>query len=141
MSLDPTGLAIFMPSIICLLLAQLAHVLLTLFPLLLVVFVACQILLPKSATLPMHIFTQWSIALSFLFTFSARAAMLVVTYYIPLFFQAIKSFSPLDSGLAILPFMLSLVIGPIIAGGLVQRVGYPAPFMIASTVLASIGAD
>lgn len=66
--------------------------------------------------------------------------MLVITYYIPLFFQAVKFFSPLDSGLATLPFLLSLVVGSIIAGGLVQRFGYPAPFMIASAILGSIGA-
>ena len=151
-SLDPVGLVTFMPSIVCLLLALQwggttyawsnwrIILLLVLFPLLFAVFVATQILRPETATLPMRILAQRSISLSFLYTFSSQAAMLVVTYYIPLFFQAIKSFSPLDSGLATLPFLLSLVIGSIIAGGLVQRIGYPAPFMIASAVLGSVGA-
>ncbi|KAF3035684.1 hypothetical protein E8E12_005336 [Didymella heteroderae] len=127
LSLDPFGLITFMPSIICLLLA-----------------------LQWGGTT--YAWSSWRIrrypcefslseaSLSFLFTFSSQAAMLVVTYYIPLFFQAIKSFSPLDSGLATLPFLLSLVIGSIIAGGLVQRIGFPAPFMIASAFLGSIGA-
>jgi MFS family permease len=88
----------------------------------------------------MRILTQRSVALSFFFTFFSQAAMLVVTYYIPLFFQVIESFSPLESGLATLPLLLSLVIGSIFAGGLVQRIGYPKPFMLASAVLASIGA-
>lgn len=152
LSLDPLGLITFMPSIICLLLALQwggttytwsswrIILLLTLFPILFGAFLATQILRPKTATLPVRILTQRSVAFSFLFTFSSQAAMLVVTYYIPLFFQAIKSFSPLDSGLATLPFLLSLVIGSIIAGGLVQRIGYPAPFVIASAVLGSIGA-
>jgi MFS family permease len=151
-TLDPVGLITFIPSIICLLLALQwggttytwsnwrIILLLTLFPLLFAAFLATQILRPKTATLPMRILTQRSVTLSFIFTFSSQAAMLVITYYIPLFFQAIKSFSPLDSGLATLPFLLSLVIGSIIAGGLVQRIGYPAPFMIASAIFGSIGA-
>ncbi|KAH6644363.1 putative efflux pump antibiotic resistance protein [Boeremia exigua] len=151
-SLDPFGLATFIPSIICLLLALQwggttydwsnwrIILLLTLSPILLAAFLATQILRPKTAILPIRILTQRSIALSFLFTFSSQAAMLVITYYIPLYFQAIKNFSPLDSGLALLPFLLSLVIGSIVAGGLVQRLGYPAPFMIASAILGSIGA-
>jgi MFS family permease len=152
MSLDPIGLATFMPSIICLLLALQwggttyswsnwrIILLLTLFPLLLLAFLVNQTLRPKTATLPMRILTQRSIVLSFLFTFTSQAAMLVVAYYAPLFFQAIKSFTPLDSGLATLPLMVSLVIGSIVAGGLIQRIGYPVPFMLASTVLASVGA-
>lgn len=152
LSLDPLGLVTFMPSIICLLLALKwggttyawsswrIIALLTLFPVLFGAFFATQILRPRSATLPMRIFAQRSVALSLLFTFSSQAAMLVITYYTPLFFQAIKSFSPLKSGIATLPILISLVIGSIIAGGLVQRSGYPAPFMIVSAILGSIGA-
>jgi len=66
--------------------------------------------------------------------------VLVILYFIPLFFQALKDFSPLDSGLASLPSILALVVGTIFAGGLVQRLGYPAPLMILSAILASIGA-
>lgn len=92
LSLDPFGLATFMPSIICLLLALQwggitypwsnwrVILLLTLFPIFFAAFLATQILRPKTATLPMRILTQRSIALSFLFTFSSQAAMLVVTY-------------------------------------------------------------
>jgi MFS family permease len=65
--------------------------------------------------------------------------MLVITYYIPLFFQALKNFSPISSGLATLPSILALVISIIMGGGMVQRFGYPAPFMIASAILSSIG--
>ena len=65
--------------------------------------------------------------------------MIVVTYYIPIFFQALKDFSPTKSGEATIPFILSLVVGTIVAGGLVQRIGYPAPFMILGAVIFSVG--
>ncbi|KAJ4992876.1 hypothetical protein SVAN01_01580 [Stagonosporopsis vannaccii] len=151
LELDPLGLATLIPSIICLLLALQwgsttyawsnwrIVLLLALFPLALVAFLISQVLQPRTATVPTRIITQRSIVLSFLFTFSSQAAMLVITYYAPVFFQAIKGFSALDSGLAMLPFMLSLVVGSMFAGGLVQCTGYPAPFMVASAILGSVG--
>ena len=149
---DPLGMLAFISSIVCLLLALQwggmtydwsnwrIILLLTLFPILLLAFVVLQIRSPSTATLPMRILTQRTIAAAFIYTFFSQASMLVITYYIPLFFQAIRNFSPLDSGLATLPFLLSLVVGGILTGGLVQRIGVPAPFMIASTIIASIGA-
>ncbi|KAJ4299510.1 hypothetical protein N0V90_004755 [Kalmusia sp. IMI 367209] len=110
--LDPIGTVLFLPSII---------------------------LMPDTATLPMRILSQRTIAFSALFAFSSQSGMIVVTYFIPIFFQALKNFSPTKSGEATIPFILSLVIGTILAGGLVQRIGYPAPFMVLSAVIFSVG--
>jgi MFS family permease len=150
--LDPLGTVLFMPSIICLLLALQwggtmypwsnwrIILLLVLFPILFLAFVAVQIWMPDTATLPTRILKQRTIAAAFVFTFTSQASMLCITYYIPLFFQALKNWSPISSGLGTLPSILGLVLGTIIAGGLVQRLGYPAPFMIAAAILSSIGA-
>lgn len=150
--LDPLGTVLFLPSVVCLLLALQwggttytwsnwrIILLLVLFPVLFLSFLAVQIRTPDTATLPMRILTQRTIASAFAFTFTSQASMLAITYYIPLFFQALKNFSPIDSGLATLPSILSLVIGTILAGGLVQRLGYPAPFMLVSAILSAIGA-
>ncbi len=150
--LNPISMLIFVCAIVCLILALQwggttydwsnwrIILLFVFFSVLVIVFFAIQIMFPESATLPIRLITQRSIAAGFLFTFTIQSAMLTVTYYIPLFFQTVKNFSPLDSGLATLPFLLALVIGSILAGGFVQRIGIPAPFMIASTILAIIGA-
>lgn len=151
-TLDPLGMLAFISSITCLLLALQwggttydwsnwrVILLLMLFPVLLLAFFVIQVRYPRTATLPMRLLTQRSIASAFLFTFTSQSSMLVVLYYIPLFFQAIKDFSTLDSALATIPFLLALVVGSIIAGGLVQRIGIPAPFMIASAIISSVGA-
>ncbi|KAF2183553.1 MFS general substrate transporter [Zopfia rhizophila CBS 207.26] len=150
--LDPLGTALFLPSVVCLLLAlqwggttyswsnPRIIALMTLFPVLFAAFVGTQVWKKDTAQLPMQILTQRTIASSFLFTFTSQASMLVITYFIPLYFQALKSFAPLDSGLAILPLILLLMIGTILAGGLVQRFGYPAPFMLVSSILSAVGA-
>ncbi|KAF2703831.1 MFS transporter, partial [Pleomassaria siparia CBS 279.74] len=150
--LDPMGTVVFLPAVVCLLLALQwggstyawsnwrIILLFTLFSVLLITFIAIQILTPDTATIPMRILTQRTVAASFLFTFTTQAVMLCITYNASLFFQALKNFSPISSGLATLPAILGLVIGSIFAGGMVQRLGYPAPFMIASAILSSVGA-
>lgn len=149
--LDPIGTFLFLPSIVCLLLALQwggttyawsswrSVLLLVLAGVLFIGFLAVQIWKPDTATLPMRILTQRTVAASALFAFTSQAGMIVVTYYIPIFFQALKEFSPTKSGIATIPFILSLVVGTIFAGGMVQRIGYPAPFMILSAVIFSIG--
>lgn len=150
--MDPMGTVVFLPAVVCLILALQwggttyewsswrIILLLVLFPILLLIFLVIQVRSPETATLPMRILLQRTIFASFIYSFFSQGSMLVTTYFIPLFFQALKNFSPISSGLATLPSILSLVIGIILAGGLVQRFGYPAPFMIVSAVLSSIGA-
>lgn len=64
----------------------------------------------------------------------------VFIFYIPIWFQAIKSVSAVQSGINNLPMILGVVIFSIVAGGLVTVLGYYTPFMIASSVLMAIGA-
>jgi MFS family permease len=149
--LDPIGTVLFLPSVVCLLLALQwggttyawsswrPVLLLILAGVLFIGFFALQIWKPDTATLPMRILKQRTVAASTLFAFTIQAAMTVVIYYIPIFFQALKGFSPTKSGVATIPIILSLVTGTILAGGLVQRIGYPAPFMILSAVIFSVG--
>lgn len=65
---------------------------------------------------------------------------MIFVYYIPIWFQAIKGSSPVHSGIQNLAAVLALVIGSITAGAAVQRLGYYTPFMIACSVISSIGA-
>jgi MFS family permease len=150
--LDPLGTACLLPSIVCLVLAMQwggttypwgnwrIILLFILFAVLFPAFLMVQIWMPDTAMLPMRILLQRTVAASFFFTITSPPSMFVLTYYIPIFFQALKDWSPISSGLATLPFILGLLIALIGAGGAVQKLGYPAPFMIASPILGSIGA-
>ena len=66
--------------------------------------------------------------------------MLTMVYYVPIWFQAIKGVSAIRSGIDTLPMIMSLVVASIMAGALVQRLGYYVPFMIANGIIMSIGA-
>lgn len=150
--LDPLGTLFFLPSIVCLLLALewggttyawdsgRIIALLVLFPVLLCVFIVIQIRSGENATVPTRIFTQRSVLSGIWYTICVSGSMLVLIYYLPLWFQAIKGVSAVKSGLMNLPLIISLVIGTIISGGLVTATGYYNPFMILCCLLMSIGA-
>ncbi|KAF3911077.1 hypothetical protein AA313_de0205070 [Arthrobotrys entomopaga] len=149
---DLHGTAVFMPAIICLLLALQwggskypwgngrIIALLVIAGLLLIVFVAIQIWKQDKATVPPRILKQRSVAAGAWFVAMLGSAFFVLVYFVPIWFQAIKSVSATKSGIMNLPMILSLVLMSLVAGGLVTVTGYYNPFIIGSTILATIGA-
>ena len=99
--LDILGTSIFVPCMVCLLLALQwggstyswsngrIIALLVLFSVLLIAFAAVQVW-KKDGTLPPRIIKQRSIAAGLLYTTCVGATMLLMAYYLPLWFQAIK---------------------------------------------------
>jgi hypothetical protein len=73
------------------------------------------------------------------FSFCTGAAFLLMIYFLPLWFQAVKGASAVDSGLMNLPMLIAVVVFSVIAGIAVTMLGYYAPFMIVGTVLMGIG--
>jgi hypothetical protein len=60
-------------------------------------------------------------------------------YYLPIWFQAIEGNSAVDSGIHLLPMVMSIVVASIITGQLVSRLGYYTPFMIFGVCLTAVG--
>ncbi|ATY63398.1 Major facilitator superfamily general substrate transporter [Cordyceps militaris] len=150
--LDPLGNLAFFPGIICLVLAlqwggtkyswsnARIIILLVVCVVLVGVFVAVQAWKKEGATLPPRIIKQRSIAAAMFFCFFNGAGMMVLLFYLPLWFQAIKGASAVHSGLMLLPTILSVVVASIVSGIFISRVGYYAPFYVASSILTPIGA-
>ncbi|KKZ64784.1 hypothetical protein EMCG_09325 [[Emmonsia] crescens] len=149
--LDPFGMLCFFPSMICLLLvlqwggttyawnSVRIIILLVVFVLLILGFMGLEVWNKEYASVPSRIAVQRSMLAGFYYTICTGGHMLVMLYYLPIWFQAIKGVSAVTSGFMILPIMISLVIGGIVAGVLVSKIGYYTPFMILSTVFTSIG--
>jgi MFS family permease len=152
LQMDPLGNLCMIPGVVCLLLAlqwggatyawnnARIIVLLVLAGVLLLAFVGIQIWLQEKATIPPRVIKQRSIAAGVAFTLMVTAAMMTFTYYLPIWFQAIKSASPVHSGVMMLPTVISSAIASLVAGFLIHRLGYYTPFMIGGSVLMSIGA-
>ncbi|KAF2963099.1 hypothetical protein GQX73_g10466 [Xylaria multiplex] len=123
--------------------------LLTLESVLLVLFVVAQLIMPATATVAPRIFKQRSIYTGFLAIFTIGAQFNIFyqgdinepqVYFLPIWFQAIKGDSPVDSGIHLLPFPLATIIATLIMGGAATKLGYYTPFLLIGSFLMIIGA-
>ncbi|KAL1302086.1 hypothetical protein AAFC00_002524 [Neodothiora populina] len=149
---DIYGTLIFLPMIVCLLLALQwggskypwssgrIIALFVVFGVLCIIFVGVQIWKGENATVPPRVLKQRSVAASAWFGACLGAAFFVFVYYLPIWFQAIKGVSATKSGIMSLPLILGLVIVSLIGGGLITAFGYYTPFIITSSILMCIGA-
>ncbi|KAL2075393.1 hypothetical protein VTL71DRAFT_336 [Oculimacula yallundae] len=149
--MDPAGTAVFLPGIVCLLLAlqwggseyhwenARIIVLFILAGILLGTFILVQFRSGDNATVPVRIVYQRSILSGMYFSFVTPGSMMVIIYFLPIWFQAIKGVSAVTSGINTLPLVLSLVVASIIAGGITAKTGYYTGQLIACSVIISIG--
>ncbi|KAH8668288.1 major facilitator superfamily domain-containing protein [Tricladium varicosporioides] len=152
MKLDPLGSLVFLPGIVCLLLAlqwggvtypwKSARIiaLFILAGLLLALFVVVQFKSGDRATVPIRIIKQRSIASGCYFSLIQPGSMMVLVYFLPLYFQAIKGVSAVRSGIDTLPMILALVLASIMSGIFTAKTGYYVGQLFACSILTSIGA-
>ncbi|OBT43716.1 hypothetical protein VE00_05576 [Pseudogymnoascus sp. WSF 3629] len=150
--LDPIGNLIFLPGVVCLILAlqwggaqyswnnARIIVLLIFCGILSIAFIGVQIWKGDSAMVPPRLVKQRSIGASMWCSFFNGAGMTIVMFYLPIYFQAIKGGTALNSGIMLLPMILSTVFGSLSSGFLVAKLGYYTPFFILSSIISSIGA-
>lgn len=151
MEFDPIGTLLLMPAVICLLLALQwggttyawssgrIIALLVLFGVLIAGFLLVQLRQQDNATIPPRILTNRSVWSGAFFSFTVGAAFFLAVYFLPLWFQAVKGSTAVRSGIMNLPLLISVVVVSLLAGGLVTALGYYTPFMLAGTVVMSVG--
>lgn len=149
---DPIGTSVFIPAIVCLLLAlqwggseynwgnARIIALFVLFGILIIAFIGIQFWKGEYATVPPRIISQRSIASASFFSACLGASFFLLIYFVPIWFQAIKNVSATKSGIMNLPMVLGVVIWSMGTGAAVTAIGYYTPFMIGSGVLSVIGA-
>lgn len=59
--------------------------------------------------------------------------------YLPFYFQAVLGTSARTSGVRTLPYLMALLISPMLSGALITLVGYYVPFMWIGSILLTIG--
>lgn len=149
--LDPIGTCIFMPAVICVLLAlQWGGIdydwddsritsLLMLAAFLILVFIYVQYKMQENATVPPRIFKKRTVWASAWFAFNTGACFLTAIYFLPIWFQAVQGASAINSGVRNLPMLLGVVLFAIVSGAAVTWWGYYTPFMVAGSIFMAIG--
>ncbi|KAI9773184.1 MAG: hypothetical protein M1840_008305 [Geoglossum simile] len=104
-----------------------------------IIFTYTQIRLGEAATLPPRILMQRSVLSGSVYAVMFGASFFVLIFYLPLYFQSVKSASATKSGIEVLPLLLATVVSSIISGFLITLVGYYVPFVVGGTALFCIG--
>ncbi|KAI9647104.1 hypothetical protein NHQ30_005106 [Ciborinia camelliae] len=150
--MDNFGTLVFIPGLMCILLAlqwggntydwgnARIIVLFILGGFLLMLFIIIQFKAGENATLPIRIIKQRSIAAAVWFSFFNSGSLYILIYYLPLWFQASQGLDAINSGFRTIPLVLALALGNIFAGIFTKAIGYYVPMVIASSVIAAIGA-
>ncbi len=149
--LDPLGACFLSASAVCLLLAlqwggtsypwsQPRIIgLLVGFGILLCSFAATQIWQGTKSTIPPHLLRNRQVVFAWGFSFVFGGSYFTFSYYLPIYFQSIKSASATQSGIDSLALLLSCVVSSIIIGVGVSAIGYYTPFVISGMVFYCVG--
>jgi Fungal trichothecene efflux pump (TRI12) len=105
-----------------------------------ILFLLWEYYIGDDAMIPFSLVKHRAVWSSCLVIWLLFGAMMVYSYYVPMWFQAVKGATSLQSGVDLLPLILSQVVASIVSGGLVRRVGYYLPFIVACGILLAISA-
>ncbi|KAE9406660.1 transporter [Gymnopus androsaceus JB14] len=104
-----------------------------------VAFIAWEIYSGDKAMVPTQIFKSRSVYAIIAYCFLTRFSLLLFSYYIPIFYQAVRHKSATSSGIDLLPFMLGVVLTVISSGQIVGVFGYYWPFLVGAPIFLAVG--
>ncbi|KAK2025350.1 MFS general substrate transporter [Colletotrichum zoysiae] len=107
------------------------------FVLLFIAFVCLQAQGKETAIVPLRIFRHRTVAASCGFMMLVQVAIVLHSYYWPIYFQSVRNNSARDSGIVLLPIIVSNTLGTICAGWISSKSRHYVPLMwIGAPVLA-----
>lgn len=151
LEIDILGTAIFIPAIVCLLLAlqwggseyawsnSKIIGLFVGFGLMIAIFIGIQFWKGDKGTLPPRMFKNRNVLPAMLFSLFFGAGFFPLVYYLSLYFQAIQGVSAVTAGIKILPLLLSTVLISVLSGGLISVIGYYNYIIIPCMILYTVG--
>jgi EmrB/QacA subfamily drug resistance transporter len=109
--------------------------------LLLALFVAIEARVASNPIVPLRTFRRRSLSVANLLSTAVGASVFGTYFFVSLYLQQVRHYSPLQAGLAFLPIGLFTLVGALLASRLVRRVGIRpqlvlAPLLTAAAVIA-----
>jgi hypothetical protein len=93
----------------------------------------------KEPSVPTRLFSNRTSATAYGLTFISSIIVQMITYFFPVYLQAVKGKSPLQAGVQFLPFAGSALFFAVLAGTLLSKTGLYRPLHWASFALSAIG--
>ncbi|QDS78021.1 hypothetical protein FKW77_002856 [Venturia effusa] len=147
---DPIGNILLAPGLVCMLLAlqwggtkypwnnAKVLALIIMGSILLLGFATTQYF-QESGTVPPRILRQRSVAAGLITSIGFGAALIIPTFYLPIWFQAIKGTTAVNAGVRLLPLMLVTSVFVLVAGFGMARTGYYTPWLIVGCAIRIVG--
>jgi hypothetical protein len=92
-----------------------------------------------AALMPPRIAGQRTVAASCGMAFMIYAALINLTYFLPVWFQAIKGVSALQSGINMIPYFVVNAVFTLAAGVFVSKIGYATPPAVIGSAIGTVG--
>lgn len=80
------------------------------------IFIGWQWYMGRYALIPGSVVRRRAVALGCIFAFCQLGGLAVMSYYLPEWFQAVQGASPMESGVRVLPSVISQIVGIVIVG-------------------------
>ncbi|KAL6414630.1 putative HC-toxin efflux carrier TOXA [Ilyonectria robusta] len=102
------------------------------------IFILWEYRVGDGAMIPLPVVRKrevWTSCLTMMFLFTS---VFVASYYLPIYFQSVKGDTPFQSGVNLLPSILSQIVAAVFIGVIAQKVGYYLPFAVISAAVLAI---
>jgi MFS family permease len=104
------------------------------------IFITWQAHKGDGAMIPLSLLGRRTIIASSMTSMCVFGSLFVVIYYIPEWFQVIKGASPIKSGVMNIALFVPQIIGSIVAGTMINKLGYCNPWILTGCVFSSVAA-
>lgn len=91
------------------------------------------------ALIPPAVVCQRTVAASCVMGFMIYGALLMLTFFLPIWFQAILGTTALESGVNMIPYFIVNAFFSLVAGVMVSILGYYVPFCLIGNAIAVVG--
>ncbi|KAF6828035.1 MFS multidrug transporter [Colletotrichum plurivorum] len=104
-----------------------------------ILFIGWEYRAGPNALIPLELFLNRVLTCGALMNLCASGLTYIATYFIPIFFQSILGDSPMESGIHMLPSILSSILFTVLSGTIVSKLGYYLPWAIFAAVITAVG--
>jgi len=106
---------------------------------LIIAFAGWQFYLDEKALIPLTVLKNRTLVSASIAMFMTMLVMLGGVYQLPLYYEAVKDYSPTKAGIAIIPFMLATCVGIFISGAATGATGRYWYWIIVGPPFAGVG--
>ena len=105
---------------------------------LLAIFLLIEGRFAKQPLMPLRIFSSRTLSAANVVVFLLGAAVFAMWFFLSLYLQQVRGYSPLRAGLAFLPMTLCIVVFSTLASRVVTRIG-PKPLLVFGMIVEAVG--